>query len=239
MTVEALLLYLDPWLRARCRMLSAQLPALPADEAYQQVVEEFLRELDRWLQQDATVDVRAQARTLMSFCLRHVKTRAIRDGKRHGELTPQTGTDRDDLFDEVAPPAAPVDGFRAAEIVTQIRSATTPPNALCLLSLRLPGIVESVDAQRAKEWTRGGAQAVPRPLPEAWAYYSGGRDRLKLVAGDMMWKAYVGVAWYTDGPPELVDERTRKDAASKVERYANRGADDLRAVLLGEGEELG
>ena len=89
MTAHALLKQLHPWLAGRCRYLAAQLPGLDADEIYQQVVEEFLRELDRWLQQDATVDVVAQARALMAFCLRHVQTTEIRARQRRQEL-PET-----------------------------------------------------------------------------------------------------------------------------------------------------
>jgi hypothetical protein len=97
-------------------------------------------------------------------------------------------------------------------------------------------MVEPTDPARAKAYTKGGAKAVPRALDEAWAIYVAGWERPSLVADDVAWKAHVGVAWYTDGPVETLSEGTRRDAASKVERYANRGADELRTALVAEGE---
>lgn len=232
MTAHTLLVQLDPWLQRRCRHLAAQLPGLDADEAYQQVVEEFLRELDRWLQQDATADVVAQARTLLAYCIRHVRTKEIRARNRRQELG---DVEDGEPLDRVTEPVAPVDTGSAGEVLAQIRRATTPPCALCLLSLRLPGLVAPEDATQAKEWKKGGSQAVPRPVSEAWALYVDGLGKPPLVADDVAWKDHVGVAWYTEGPVAGVDEGERRAAAVKVERYANRGVEDLRAALLAAG----
>lgn len=232
MTAHELLEQLDPWLQGRSRYVAAQLPGLDADEVYQAVVEEFLRELDRWMQQDATVSVVAQARSLMAFCIDHVRTKEIRARHRRHELSQVEGGDP---FDRVAEPVEPVDATRAAEVLLQIRGATTPPCALCLLSLRLPGLVHQDDAARAKSWRKGGSQAVPRPLDEAWGIYMDGLGHPPLVADDAAWKDHVGVSWYTEGPVEELAGDDRRGAAAKVERYANRGVEDLRAALLGEG----
>src|SRR4051812_48408642 len=143
MTARDLLLQLDPWLLRRSRYLAAQLPGLGADEVYQQVIEEFLGQLDRWLQQDATVDVVAQARSLLTFCLQHVRTREIRRRQRVADLYE---SEDGDPLDRVTEPVAPVDTASASELLAQIRRATTPPCALCILSLRLPVLVEEDDA---------------------------------------------------------------------------------------------
>ena len=232
MTARDLLLELDPWLHSRCRYVAGRLPGVRADDIYQEAVEEFLGKLDVWLQQDATVSVQAQARSLLAFCVRHAETRAIRERKRQVSI-PET----DDALDRLTEPTAAVDPRETSDLVESVRAGTTPPNVLCLLSLRLPALVEMLDAERAKGWTRGGAQAVQRPLPEAWGIYADGRARPPLVADDAGWKDHVAVAWYTDGPVAQVPVEVRRAAASKVERYANRGADDLRAVLLGEGDD--
>ena len=227
---HALLLELDPWLHARCRFLAAQLPGLSADDAYQQAVEEFLRELDRWLQQDPTASVQAQARSLMAYCVQHVRTNEIRARKR-AQALPES--EDGDALDRLTTPVPPVDNLRAGEVLAQIRSGTTPACALCLLSLRLPALVEMDDAARAKAWRKGGSEAVPRPLPEAWDIYATGRAFPQLVSDDVAWKDRVGVAWYTEGRVDDVEAETRRAAAAKVERYANRGAEDLRETLLG------
>lgn len=232
MNAHALLLELDPWLHARCRFLAAQLPGLSADDAYQQAVEEFLRELDRWLQQDPTASVQAQARTLLAYCLQHVRTNEIRARQRVQTL-PES--DDGDPLERHTTPVPPVDNLGAGEILAQIRTGTTPPCALCLLSLRLPALVDVDDAVRAKAWRKGGSEAVPRPLPEAWDIYASGRTLPTLVADDVGWKDLVGVAWYTEGPVGGVQAEARRAAAAKVERYANRGAEDLRETLLGGG----
>jgi hypothetical protein len=234
MTARELLLQLDPWLRGRSACLAAQLPGLGADEVYQQVVEEFLRELDRWLQQGPRVDVVSQARSLMAFCLRHVRTTEIRRRQRLQDVQP--GEDDEDPLERVTEPTPPEDGAAARRIVATVRAATSPPCVLSLLSLRLPGLVEQDDAARAKAWTKGGSRAVPRPLPEAWTLYAEGLGRPSLVADDVAWKDHVGIAWYTEGPPGSISAEERRAAAGKVERYANRGADDVRAALLREGD---
>lgn len=232
MTARDLLLELDPWLHNRCRYVAARLPGVRADDVYQEAVEEFLGRLDTWLQQDATVSVLAQARSLLTFCVRHAETRAIRERKRHAALP-----DTDDALERLTEPTPAVDPRETADVVRSVRAGTTPPNVLCLLSLRLPALVEELDAERAKAWTRGGAKAVPRPLPEAWRIYVDGRDRPPLVADDAGWKDHVAVAWYTEGPVEQLSADAIRGAAAKVERYANRGADELRTALLGEGED--
>jgi len=232
MTARDLLLELDPWLHRRCRHVAAELPGVRADEIYQEAVVEFLTRVDTWLQQEARVSVQAQARALLSDCVRHARTRAIRERKRHVPLA-----DTDDALERLTEPTAAIDPRETADVVTSVRAGTTPPNVLCLLSLRLPALVEELDAERAKAWTRGGAKAVPRPLPEAWRIYVDGRDRPPLVADDAGWKDHVAVAWYTEGPVEQVSVDTIRGAAAKVERYANRGADDLRAALLGDGDD--
>jgi hypothetical protein len=229
MTAHDLLSQLDPWLQGRSRYLSAQLPGLGADEIYQQAVEEFLRELDRWMQQDATVSILAQARRLMAFCLAHVRTREIRARQRRYELP----DDEDgDPLDRVAEPVTPLDTTSAAEVLAQVRGATTPPCALCVLSLKLPGLVEQDDAARAKSWRKGGSQAVPRPVCEAWELFLDGLSQPSLVADDAAWKDQVGVAWYTEGPVAELTSDARRVAAVKVERYSNRGVEDLRAALM-------
>jgi len=233
MLARDLLLHLDSWLDRRCRYLAARLPGLDADEAYQRVVEEFLQKLEHWLQQDAKVDVVAQAKTLMSYCLRHVETQEIRERRRRVTLTE---TEDGDALERLAEPVAPTDDAAAAEVLHQIRRSTSPPCALCLLSLRLPAVVERDDAYRAKTWKKGGANAVPRALDEAWGLYATGLKRPALVADDPAWKDHVGVAWYTEGEVEALGEAERSTAASKVERYAHRGAEHLRQALLGQRE---
>lgn len=235
MNARSLLLELDPWLCARCRRMASELPGLRADDVYQEAVEEFLRSLGRWLQQDATVSVIAQARTLMGYCLRHARTRALRERSRWASLS--ADEDGDDALERVPDPAPASDPFAMAEILAQARGATSPPCALCLLSLRLPAAVVPPDAERAKAWKKGGSQAVPRPIDEAWAIYAEGRVRPEIVADDQVWKDHVGVAWYTEGPPTELSAETRRGAAGKVERYANRGAEDLRLALLGSRSE--
>lgn len=232
MTARDLLLELDPWLHGRCRYVAARLPGVRADEIYQEAVLEFLDRLDTWMQQEARVSVQAQARALLATCVRHAETRAVRERRRLAALP-----DTDDALERLTEPTSFVDSREATDLVDAVRAGTTPPNVLCLLSLRLPALVDPLDAERAKAWTRGGANAVPRPLPEAWGIYVDGRGRPFLVADDAGWKDHVAVAWYTDGPVERVSGETIRGAAAKVERYANRGADDLRAALLGEGED--
>jgi hypothetical protein len=235
MTARDLLLHLDPWLDRRCRFVASRLPGLDADEVYQRVVEEFLEKLERWLQQDATVNVVAQAKTLMSFCLRHVETDEHRERRRRQEVP---GPEDGDGLERLAAPVAPVDDVSAAEVLRQVRSSMSPPCALCLLSLRLPAVVERNDAERAKAWKKGGSNAVPRVIDDAWDIYDFGRERPELVVDDIRWKDHVGIAWYTEGAVDTVAETDRKAAAAKVERYANRGAEDLRRVLLGRKEEV-
>ncbi|MBL8615645.1 MAG: hypothetical protein JNM72_08580 [Deltaproteobacteria bacterium] len=234
MTAHQLLTTLDPWLNGRSEYLAARLPGLGADEIYQRVVHEFLTKLERWLQQDATVDVVAQARTLMVFCLRHVETSELRHRKRQYDLADDEDAE---ALERVAEPVRPVDNAAARELLAQLRGSTSPPCALCLLSMRLPLIVEEDDAKRAKDWTKGGSNAVPRALDEAWGIYTAGTLQPGLVADDIAWKDLVGVAWYTTGAVESVSVEDRRSASVKVERYANRAADDLRkALLYREGE---
>jgi hypothetical protein len=230
MNARDLLLHLDPWLDRQCHHLAARLPGLDSDEVYQRVVEEFLEKLERWLQQDATVHVIAQARTLMRFCIRHVETDEIRERQRRKDVP-----DDDDglVLERLAEPVAPTDSAAAHHVLALIRSSTSPPCSLCLLSLRLPAVVEPEDAQKAKTWKKGGANAVPRPLGEAWGIFESGLSRAALVADDAAWKEHVGIAWYTNGPVEFISHGERRAGASKVERYANRGAEDLREALLG------
>jgi hypothetical protein len=234
MTARDILLLLDPWLDRKCRYLAARLPGLDADEVYQRVVEEFLEKLERWLQQDAKVDAVAQAKTLMTFCLRHVETDEIRE-RRKMQGVPEL--EDGDGLERLAKPVAPNDDTAAAEVLRQVRGSTSPPCALCLLSLRLPAVVERPDAERAKAWNKGGSKAVPRTIEDAWGIYATGRERPELVADDMRWKDHVGIAWYTDGAVDTLAEADRKAAAAKVERYANRGAEDLRQALLGRRED--
>lgn len=234
MTARDLLSELDPWLDRRCRYLAARLPGLDADEVYQRVVQEFLEKLERWLQQDATVDVVAQAKTLMTWCLAHVETNELRDRRRRHDL--RDGEDGDAL-ERLAEPVEPVDDAAAREVLAQVRACTSPPCALCLLSLRLPATVEEGDAERAKAWKKGGSNAVQRPLDEAWGIFASGMQRPELVADDVAWKDHVGIAWYTEGAVESVSAAERRAAAVKVERYANRGAEDLRKALLGRQED--
>lgn len=214
--------------------MAARLPGLDPDEVYQSVVAEFLQNLQRWLQQDPTVDVVAQARTLMTFCLQHARTNEIRKRRRARDLP---GDDGDEALERLTQPVPPLDDEAGAAVLRQVRGCTTPPCALCLLSLRLPDAVVREDAERAKSWRKGGAQAVPRPLDDAWGLYATGREHRELVADDVRWKDHVGVAWYTEGAVESLTEADRKAASSKVERYANRGAEDLRQALLGKTEE--
>lgn len=234
MTARDLLIKLDPWLDRKCRFLAARLPGLDADEVYQQVVREFLEKLERWLQQDATVDVVAQSKALMTYCLAHVETTELRDRRRRREMP----DDEDgNALDRVTEPVEPVDNAAAREVLVQVRACTSPPCALCLLSLRLPATVEEGDAERAKAWKKGGSTAVPRALDDAWALYVSGMVRPDLVADDIKWKDHVGIAWYTEGAVASVSADERRAAAAKVERYANRGADDLRKALLGQQED--
>lgn len=234
MTASDLLSSLDPWLRVHCGRAAASLPGVGADDLYQESVEEFLRELGRWLQQAPTVSLIAQARTLMSYCLRHAVTRHRRQAARvvdlHGE------EDGEAPLERLPDPRPSQDGIAEREILSLARSATTPPCALCMLSLRLPVVVERKDAEHARAWKKGGANAVPRALDEAWAIYEGGRQDPKLVSDDVAWKDHVGVAWYTEGPVHELGAEVRRGAAGKVERYANRALDDLRAALKARGE---
>lgn len=234
MTARDLLIQLDPWLDRKCRYLAARLPGLDADEAYQRVVQEFLEKLERWLQQDATVGVVAQAKTLMTYCLAHVETTELRDRRRRRELP--EGEDGNAL-ERVTEPVEPVDNAAAREVLVQVRACTSPPCALCLLSLRLPATIEEADAERAKAWKKGGSNAVPRAIDEAWGIFVSGMLRPELVADDIAWKDHVGMAWYTQGAVESVSAEERRAAAVKVERYANRGAEDLRKALLGGKED--
>lgn len=235
MTARELLLQLDPWLDRRCRYLAARLPGLDADEVYQRVVQEFLEKLERWLQQDATVSVVAQAKVLMTWCLAHVETNERRERQRRLELP----DDEDSAaLERVADPVAPVDDAAAREVLAQVRACTTPPCALSLLSLRLPATVEQIDAVRAKAWKKGGSNAVPRAIDDAWEIFVSGMRHPKLVADDIAWKDHVGIAWYTEGAMESVSTDDRRAAAGKVERYANRGAEDLRMALLGRQEDV-
>jgi hypothetical protein len=234
MTVRDLLIKLDPWLDRKCRYLAARLPGLDAEEVYQRVVQEFLEKLERWLQQDATVDVVAQAKTLMTYCLAHVETNELRDRRRRLELP----DDEDgDAIERLAEPVEPVDDLAAREVLVQVRACTTPPCALCLLSLRLPATVEEGDASRAKAWRKGGSNAVPRALDQAWGIYVSGMLRPEIVADDVAWKEHVGTAWYSEGPVESLSADERRVAAGKVERYANRGVEDLRRALLSRVED--
>ncbi|MBK9371995.1 MAG: hypothetical protein IPN01_37840 [Deltaproteobacteria bacterium] len=226
-----LIILLDPWLDRRCQRLSARLPGLDADEVYQRVIVEFLEKLERWLQQDATVAVVAQAKTLLSFCLKHVETQEIRERRRRHEVDE---AEDGEALARLAKPVKPVDETSAAELLAQVRGSTSPPCALCLLSLRLPAVVARDDAAQAKAWRKGGSNAVPRELDDAWSIYVAARDRPSLVANDLLWKDHVGIAWYTEGAAESVGEAQRRAAAAKVERYANRGAEDLRRALLDE-----
>ncbi len=233
MTVTELLITLDPWLHGRCRGLSWRFPGLDPDEVYQRVVLEFVENLERWLQQDATVGVVAQARTLMDYCLRHVETSELRGRRRRAEVFDEG--DAGDGIEALTPPVPPTDDAAAAELLATLRGSTTPPCALCLLSLRLPAATERADAESAKAWKKGGANAVPRTLKDAWSMYCAGRERPELVGDDIGWKEHVGLAWYTDGPVVSVAEADRRAVAGKVERYANRGAEDLRAALMSRG----
>jgi hypothetical protein len=233
MTTYDLLLALDPWLRKRCGYLARKFPGLDVDEVYQRVVEEFLRNLERWLQQDPTVSAEAQAKTLLSYCLRHVETDEIRRRKR---ITHLPGGEDGPEIEDVAPPVAPQDDLGAATVFVRIRACTTPPCALCLLSLRLPDSAARADAERAKAWKAGGSKAIPREIEEAWGIFADGRSSPTLVADDIAWKDHVGVAWYTDGPPAALGPGERRTAAEKVERYANRATEDLRKALLAEEE---
>jgi len=234
MTASDLLRSLDPWLRRRCWRAAASRPSLSEGDLYQESVEEFLRRLGLWLQQDPTVSVDAQARTLMSYCLRHAVTRHDRELRRRADLHGED--DGEAPLERLPDPRPAQDRVATREILALARAATTPPCALCLLSLRLPATVEPDDAAQAQAWRKGGANAVPRPLEQAWAIYEDGRQDPKLVCDDVTWKDHVGVAWYTEGPPADLSTETRRNAASKVERYANRGMDDLRAALR-EGRE--
>jgi DNA-directed RNA polymerase specialized sigma24 family protein len=233
MTASDLLHSLDPWLRVRCRRAAASRPGVSADDLYQESVEEFLRELGRWLQQDPTVSVLAQARSLLGYCLRHAVTRHMRERARRADLHDEE--DGEAPLERLPDPRPCQDRVATSEILALAREATTPPCALCLLSLRLPAVVEPADAARARAWKKGGANAVPRPLDEAWGIYEDGRQDLALVCDDVAWKDHVGVAWYTEGPPPELGAEARRNAASKVERYANRGVEDLRAALLAGG----
>ena len=233
MTAGDLLSELDPWLARRCRYTALRVPGLDAEEIYQRAVEEFLRKIERWLQQDATVSPVAQAKTLLTLCIRHVQTAEWRE---RAQREPIPETEDGDGLDRLAPPVEPSDDLAAGELLGRIRESTTPPCSLCLLSLRLPGAVEMGDADRAKAWKKGGANAVPRPVPDAWAIFETGRAQPVLVSEEGGWKEHVGVAWYTEGAVTSITPEERRSAAGKVERYANRGADDLRAALLGAGE---
>lgn len=233
MTARALLEQLHPWLTRRCAYVAAELPGLRADEVYQRAVEEFLASLERWLQEAPRVDVVAQARVLLANCVRHVKTAEIRERRRRHDV----GEDEGEAFDELVPPVEPQDDAAAGALLLRVRACTTPPCALCLLSLRLPAVVVRDDAAGAKAWTKGGANAVPRAIEAAWDIYASGRDRPALVADDVRWKDHVGLAWYTDGPVDAVLDAERAAAAAKVERYANRGAEHLRTALLAERGE--
>lgn len=234
MTARSLLIQLDPWLDRRCRYLAARLPGLEADEVYQRVVQEFLEKLERWLQQDARVDVVAQAKSLMTYCLAHVETNELRDRRRRRE---HPDDEDGEALGRMTEPVEPVDIAAAREVLIQLRACTSPPCALCLLSLRLPATVEEGDAERAKAWKKSGSKAVPRALNEAWGIYRSGLMRPDLVADDIAWKDHVGIAWYTEGAMESVNADERRLAAAKVERYANRGAEDLRKALLGRQED--
>lgn len=229
MTTHELLFELDPWLQRRCRLTALRIPGVGADEVYQRAIEEFLVKIDRWLQQAPTVSPVAQARTLLGLCVRHVETSARREGARR-QATPEA--EDGDGLELLAPPVEPTDDLGARELLAQIRSCTTPPCALCLLSLRVPVATEVEDAERAKAWKKGGANAVPRPVGDAWSIYEGGLQQPALVAEETEWKEHVGVAWYTDGPVDALGRGDRNAAAGKVERYANRAAEDLRAALL-------
>jgi hypothetical protein len=231
MTPQALLNALHHRAIVRARYLAAGLPGVSAEDLFQDAALRFLKAIDRWLLQAPTVSPSAQAWTLMVFCLRQAATDEVRRRKRLAN----TGAEDEDIESRL-PPAPETDAGPAAALLAQIRAVASPPNALCLLSLRLPVLVEPTDPARAKAYTKGGAKAVPRALEEAWAIYVAGCERPPLVADDVAWKDHVGVAWYTDGPVEALSEGTRRDAASKVERYANRGADELRNALVAEGE---
>jgi hypothetical protein len=234
MTPHELLLELDPWLQRRSGYLATRLPGVGVDEIYQRSVLKFLEQLDRWLKQDPTTHIVAQARTLMGFCLRQVETEEIRRRRRTTDLP--GAEEGEDGLESRLPPTPPADLSAARLLLERVRAAASPPNGLCLLSLRLPALVEEEDAVRAKAWRHGGSNAVPRPLPEAWSIYEEGREDLVLVADDIAWKEQVGVAWYTEGPVGELQSGERRTAATKVERYANRGAEQLRNALLSDGD---
>lgn len=230
MTPDVLLVRFDRWLWRRCTVAAATRPGVRAEDLYHDAVAEFLERLDEWLQGAPTVSVEAQARTLLAYTLRHAVTRV--DRRRRVEVPADgAGADR-----EAGTPAdeRATDAVEWAHALAAVREATSPPCALCLLSLRLPDQVQRDDAGRAKAWRKGGANAVPRALDDAWGLYTAGRADLARRADDQRWLDWVGVAWYTEGPPETLDDEARRLAASKVQRYANRAMDDLRGRLLGE-----
>jgi hypothetical protein len=228
MDVHALLLHVEPLLRSRCRTLAWKLPGVSADDLFQDCVYEFLRRLGGWMQHASQLDTLGQARQLAVFCFMNVRTAAFRARARWAEMP----ADADGELDEGARAFAGADADPEQEddlheLFAAVRDCTKPPHALSFLSLRVPAVVVRADAARAKAYPA--AEFVPRELDEAWDLFANGRADLVRVADDVGWKRDVAVAWCTEGPTDGLSEDAMRRAVGRVEKYANRAADDLLA----------
>jgi hypothetical protein len=228
MDVHALLLHVEPLLRSRCKTLAWKLPGVSADDLFQDCVYEFLRRLGGWMQHASHMDTLGQGRQLAVFCFMNVRTAAFRARARWAEMPVDAdGELREGALAFADTGAGPEQDDDLLELFAAARDCTKPPQALSFLSLRVPAVVVRADAARAKAYPA--ADFVPRPLDEAWHLFANGRADLMRVADDVGWKRDVAVAWCTEGPIDELAEDSVRRAVGRVEKYANRAADDLLA----------
>src|SRR4051812_9244654 len=71
-----------PWLCRRARAVARELGDQPEDDLAVEAVGEFLQRFEEWMAQPTAVAAEAQAMTLLHDCLRHARTRRVRERMR-------------------------------------------------------------------------------------------------------------------------------------------------------------
>ncbi len=226
--LNGLILGLSPWLLRRCTLKALELPGVFPEDLYQAVILRFyVRAQAGWFDQNPTVSVEAQAKTLMIFCLRHEIT-AIR--RYRARLFTDDGDEQGDgKLGRLPAPEAPEPGIGhdVERMLELLETATTPVRRLCLLSRDVPYAVLLRHVRQAKAYKVGGADMVRRPAEQAYAMLAEHREDESLRG----WKRVLGAIFYGVGPLDQVPEEDIDKAAGTVQRQADRAIEDLQKRL--------
>jgi len=223
-----------PWLCRRARQVSRELgDRAPGDELdlAAEAVREFLQEFERWMAQPCAVAPEAQAMTLLNLCLRHARTRRVRERMR-------TIVDEDPLSNYPSSDAptleAPADKKTEAEETAtfdqhrlyQALKLLTPVRLLVFVALELPDRLD-------RSMLIGAARAIVRNMEDAWTFLEVARCDQALRGDGPEWKRRIAAVLRSARPLGTLPESEIKTAVNYLDQNLKRAREDLARALVG------